>query len=177
VIYILADIISYIAKSVTSPNRLPMSTSSAAGRPDSGAAPRALLIRAAFRLEWFTIGWMVVEAVVALAAGVTAGSISLIAFGLDSVIELTSAGVQIWRLNVELRHGRSVAEKAERTASRIGRRTRQSGLARRRRREHHLRLAVLCRIDRGSGAARTRRMVGRRADFASNRGTVDQGRP
>jgi hypothetical protein len=45
----------------------------------------ALLIRAAaFRLEWFTVGWMVVEAVVALAAGVTAGSISLIAFGLDT---------------------------------------------------------------------------------------------
>jgi divalent metal cation (Fe/Co/Zn/Cd) transporter len=51
---------------------------------------------------------------------VTAGSISLIAFGLDSLIELTSAGVLIWRLNVELRHGTSVAEKAERTASRIG---------------------------------------------------------
>jgi hypothetical protein len=59
-----------------------MSTSSAAGRPDSGAAPRALLIRAAFRLEWFTVGWMVVEAVVTLAARVRAGSISLIAFGL-----------------------------------------------------------------------------------------------
>ena len=97
-----------------------MSTSSAADRPDSGAAPRALLIRAAFRLEWFTIGWMVVEAVVALAAGVTAGSISLIAFGLDSLIELASAGVLIWRLNVELRRGQSVAEEAERTATRIG---------------------------------------------------------
>jgi hypothetical protein len=97
-----------------------MSTSSAADRPDPGAAPRALLIRAAFRLEWFTIGWMVVEAAVALASGVTAGSISLIAFGLDSLIELASAGVLIWRLNVELRRGQSVAEEAERTASRIG---------------------------------------------------------
>jgi divalent metal cation (Fe/Co/Zn/Cd) transporter len=82
--------------------------------------PRVLLIRAAFRLEWFTVGWMVVEAVVALAAGVKARSISLIAFGLDSLIELASAGVLIWRLNVELRRGRSVAEVAERTASRIG---------------------------------------------------------
>jgi divalent metal cation (Fe/Co/Zn/Cd) transporter len=97
-----------------------MSTSSAADRPDPGAAPRALLIRAAFRLEWFTIGWMVVEAAVALASGVTAGSLSLIAFGLDSLIELASAGVLIWRLNVELRRGQSVAERAERTASRIG---------------------------------------------------------
>jgi divalent metal cation (Fe/Co/Zn/Cd) transporter len=97
-----------------------MSTSSAENRPDPGAAPRALLIRAAFRLEWFTVGWMVVEAAVALASGVTAGSISLIAFGVDSLIELASAGVLIWRLNVELRRGQSVAEEAERTASRIG---------------------------------------------------------
>ena len=63
---------------------------------------------------------MVVEAAVALASGVTAGSISLIAFGLDSLIELASAGLLIWRLNVELRRGQSVAEEAERTASRIG---------------------------------------------------------
>ena len=83
-------------------------------------APRALLIRAAFRLEWFTVGWMVVEAVVALTSGVRARSISLIAFGLDSLIELASACVLIWRLHVELRRGRSVAEEAERTASRIG---------------------------------------------------------
>jgi divalent metal cation (Fe/Co/Zn/Cd) transporter len=97
-----------------------MATSSAADRTDSGAAPRAHLIRAAFRLEWLTIAWMVVEAGVALASGVRARSVSLIAFGLDSLIELTSACVLIWRLNVELRRGQSVAEMAERTASRIG---------------------------------------------------------
>jgi len=82
--------------------------------------PRALLIRTAFRLEWFTVAWMVVEAAVALASGVIARSISLIAFGVDSLIELASACVLIWRLSVELRHGQSVAERAERTASRIG---------------------------------------------------------
>jgi len=82
--------------------------------------PRALLIRTAFRLEWFTLAWMVVEAAVALASGVIARSISLIAFGVDSLIELASACVLIWRLSVELRHGQSVAERAERTASRIG---------------------------------------------------------
>jgi divalent metal cation (Fe/Co/Zn/Cd) transporter len=87
---------------------------------DGAVTLRARLIRAAFRLEWFTVGWMVVEAVVALASGVGAGSISLIAFGLDSLIELASACVLIWRLDVELRRGRSVAEVAERTASRIG---------------------------------------------------------
>jgi divalent metal cation (Fe/Co/Zn/Cd) transporter len=87
---------------------------------DGAVTLRARLIRAAFRLEWFTAGWMVVEAAVALASGVSAGSISLIAFGLDSLIELASACVLIWRLDVELRRGRSVAEVAERTASRIG---------------------------------------------------------
>ena len=43
----------------------------------------------------------------------------LVAFGLDSVIELASAGVLIWRLAVELRHGRHFSEAAERRASRI----------------------------------------------------------
>jgi len=63
---------------------------------------------------------MTVEAVVAIAAGVTAGSLVLIAFGLDSVIELASAGVLMWRLSVELRHGQAFSERAERIASRIG---------------------------------------------------------
>jgi divalent metal cation (Fe/Co/Zn/Cd) transporter len=81
---------------------------------------RLPLIREAFRLEWFTIGWMTVEAVVAIGAGVTAGSLVLLAFGLDSVIEMVSAGVLIWRLWVELRHGQVFSEHAERMASRIG---------------------------------------------------------
>jgi divalent metal cation (Fe/Co/Zn/Cd) transporter len=63
---------------------------------------------------------MTVEAVVAIAAGVTAGSLVLVAFGLDSVIELASAGVLMWRLSVELRHGQKFSENAERIASRIG---------------------------------------------------------
>jgi divalent metal cation (Fe/Co/Zn/Cd) transporter len=43
-----------------------------------------------------------------------------IAFGLDSVIELVSASVLMWRLSIELRHGQQFSERAERTASRIG---------------------------------------------------------
>ena len=81
---------------------------------------RLPLIREAFRLEWLTIGWMTVEAVVAIGAGVTAGSLVLVAFGLDSVIELASAGALMWRLTVELRHGQKFSEHAERIASRIG---------------------------------------------------------
>src|SRR6516165_6438574 len=80
---------------------------------------RIALIREAFRLEWLTIAWMTVEAVVAIASGIAAGSLMLVAFGLDSVIELASAGVLIWRLSVELRHGSQFSERAERIASRI----------------------------------------------------------
>jgi len=81
---------------------------------------RRALVAQAFRLEWVTVGWMTVEAAVAIAAGVTAGSLSLIAFGLDSAIELISATVLIWRLSVELRHGAEFSESAEQRASRIG---------------------------------------------------------
>ena len=80
---------------------------------------RQRLVRAAFRLEWLTIGWMAVEAAVAVVSGILARSITLIAFGLDGVIELASAGVLIWRLSSELRFGREVAESAERIARRI----------------------------------------------------------
>jgi divalent metal cation (Fe/Co/Zn/Cd) transporter len=81
---------------------------------------RRALIAQAFRLEWATVGWMTIEAGVAIAAGVVAGSLSLMAFGLDSVIELISAFVLIWRLSVELRRGQAFSENAEQLASRIG---------------------------------------------------------
>lgn len=81
---------------------------------------RPILIRAAFRLEGLTITWMIVEAAVAIASGIAAGSVVLLAFGLDSVIELTSAGVLVWRLSVELRRGQAFSGEAERFASRIG---------------------------------------------------------
>jgi divalent metal cation (Fe/Co/Zn/Cd) transporter len=80
---------------------------------------RQALIRRAFRLEWLSVGWMAVEAAVAVASGIAARSVTLVAFGLDSVIELASAGVLIWRLSAELRFGREVSEGAERVARRI----------------------------------------------------------
>jgi divalent metal cation (Fe/Co/Zn/Cd) transporter len=80
---------------------------------------RSLLVRQAFWLGWLTIGWMIIEAGVATASGIVAGSISLVAFGIDSFIELASAGVLVWRLSVELKRGRAFSEKAERSASRI----------------------------------------------------------
>lgn len=81
---------------------------------------RTPLIRQAFRLEWITIGWMVIEAVLAIGSGIVSDSLVLLAFGLDSVIELISAGVLMWRLSVELRHGHAFSENAERIAGRVG---------------------------------------------------------
>jgi divalent metal cation (Fe/Co/Zn/Cd) transporter len=79
---------------------------------------RPKLIRQAFRLEWLSVAWMAVEATVAVASGIAARSITLVAFGLDSIIELASAGVLIWRLSHELRFGRELSEEAERIARR-----------------------------------------------------------
>jgi divalent metal cation (Fe/Co/Zn/Cd) transporter len=87
--------------------------------PPKASGKREALIREAFKLEWLTIGWMSVEAVVAIGSGLMAGSLVLTAFGLDSLIELASAGVLIWRLTVELRRGQAFSENAERSASRI----------------------------------------------------------
>jgi divalent metal cation (Fe/Co/Zn/Cd) transporter len=92
----------------------------AGGEPVRQDLVRRDLVRQAFRLEWLTIGWMTIEAAVAIASGLAAHSLTLLAFGIDSVIELVSAGVLIWRLAVELRHGQAFSENAERTASRIG---------------------------------------------------------
>jgi divalent metal cation (Fe/Co/Zn/Cd) transporter len=81
---------------------------------------RPALIRDAFRLEWLTIAWMIVEVVVAIGSGIAAGSVVLLAFGLDSVIELISAAMLVWRLSVELRRGQAFSARAERLASQIG---------------------------------------------------------
>ncbi|MFB6099000.1 MAG: cation diffusion facilitator family transporter [Salinibacter sp.] len=61
-------------------------------------SPRAALHRRGVRLEWFTVLWNVVEAIVAIGAGLAAGSTALVAFGTDSLIELVSAGALLRRL-------------------------------------------------------------------------------
>jgi divalent metal cation (Fe/Co/Zn/Cd) transporter len=81
---------------------------------------RTAQISEAFRVEYATFAWMTVEAAVAIGSGLAAGSLLLLAFGIDSLIELASAGVLLWRLNVELRRGEVFAADAERTAARIG---------------------------------------------------------
>lgn len=65
------------------------------------AINRTIDIQSGIRIEVFTVLWMVVEAVVTIGAGVLAGSVLLIAFGVDSVIELVSGTILLWRLRVE----------------------------------------------------------------------------
>jgi len=68
----------------------------------------------ALHLEYFTVGWNVLEGVIAITAGVLARSIALVGFGLDSSIEVASAAVLIWRLR---KHGdEGEEERAERRA-------------------------------------------------------------
>jgi divalent metal cation (Fe/Co/Zn/Cd) transporter len=81
---------------------------------------REALIKKALWLEWITAGWMLVEAAVAIGSGVAAHSLTLIAFGADSVIELLSACLLLWRLSVELREGEEFSEATERVAARAG---------------------------------------------------------
>jgi hypothetical protein len=59
---------------------------------------RRTLHRRALWLESFTVGWNVIEGVVAIGAGLLAGSVALIGFGVDSRIEVISALGLLWRL-------------------------------------------------------------------------------
>jgi Predicted Co/Zn/Cd cation transporters len=74
-------------------------------------------VRRGRMLEFFTIGWNSVEGLVAIAAGVVAGSISLMGFGLDSFIEVISGSVLLWRMLLDADVKRR--ERNERRALRI----------------------------------------------------------
>ena len=78
-------------------------------------ADRDDAVRRARLLNRFSITYNVVEAVVALAAGFAAGAVSLIGFGLDSVIEVSASGVLAWRLMAERRDG--CTQEADRRAT------------------------------------------------------------
>jgi len=62
---------------------------------------RTAVVRHARRLEYFTIAWNGLEGLVAVVAGAIAGSISLVGFGIDSFIEVTSGSVLLWRMSVD----------------------------------------------------------------------------
>lgn len=62
---------------------------------------RAHLLARGLRLEYVTVGWNIVEGLIAVGAGIAAGSIALIGFGVDSFVETISGGVLVWRLREE----------------------------------------------------------------------------
>jgi divalent metal cation (Fe/Co/Zn/Cd) transporter len=85
---------------------------------DSFSVPeRSALVARGRRLEYLTILWNSIEAVVAVVSGLLAGSVALIGFGLDSVIETLSASVLLWRLRRD--HDAADRERAERIARRL----------------------------------------------------------
>lgn len=70
-------------------------------------------------LQWFTVGWNAVEAVVAIAAAAASGSVALLAFGLDSIIETSSGLVILWRIRAEkMADSQERIERVERVARR-----------------------------------------------------------
>jgi divalent metal cation (Fe/Co/Zn/Cd) transporter len=62
---------------------------------------RVAVVRRGRKLEYFTIAWNAIEGLLGVAMGVAAGSISLVGFGLDSFIEVTSGSVLLWRMSVD----------------------------------------------------------------------------
>jgi len=80
-------------------------TSDAARARESGCSSqsqeRSALAGRGLRLEYLTVGWNVLEGVVAVTAALLAGSVVLLGFGIDSFIECASAFVVIWRLRPE----------------------------------------------------------------------------
>jgi len=62
---------------------------------------RTSIVRHGRRLEYFTVAWNALEGLVAVTAGAVAGSISLVGFGIDSFIEVTSGATLLWRMTVD----------------------------------------------------------------------------
>jgi divalent metal cation (Fe/Co/Zn/Cd) transporter len=84
---------------------------------DAVTLTRPELVRRGKRLEYFTIGYNSLEGVVSIVAGLIAGSVSLVGFGLDSAIEVASGATLLWRLHNDLNPSRR--EQVERTTLRI----------------------------------------------------------
>jgi divalent metal cation (Fe/Co/Zn/Cd) transporter len=79
------------------------------------ATPRLGLVRRARALAWLGLAWHVVEAAIAIAAGVVAGSVALVGFGADSLIEAFAGVVVIWLMA----ESRAASPAAERRAQRL----------------------------------------------------------
>ncbi|MFZ1996639.1 MAG: cation transporter [Solirubrobacteraceae bacterium] len=79
------------------------------------AGERDRLVRRAKTLSWLSLAWMTVEGAVAITAALVAGSVALLGFGLDSVIEALASVIVIWRFTGE----RRLSDRAEQRAQRL----------------------------------------------------------
>jgi divalent metal cation (Fe/Co/Zn/Cd) transporter len=102
---------------MTPPTELPtlpiIHASAPAAHPSPGERER--LIRWAKALSWTSLGWMMIEATVAITAAVIAGSVALLGFGIDSAIESLASVIVIWRFTEQ----RRVSETSERRAQQL----------------------------------------------------------
>lgn len=87
------------------------------GGVNLGGVNRARLVKRGRRLEYFTIAYNSLEGLIAIVAGLIAGSIALVGFGFDSLIEVTSGVALVWRLNADVEEARR--EQVEAVALRI----------------------------------------------------------
>lgn len=79
---------------------------------ETAVLERRAIVQRGRRLEYFTIAWNTLEGLIAIAAGLIAGSISLVGFGVDSFIEVASGTVLLWRMAVDSDvHRRELNEK------------------------------------------------------------------
>lgn len=84
------------------------------------ALARPALLRRGLRLEYLTVGWNIVEGLVAVSAALAAGSVALLGFGIDSFVESASGGILIWRLLAERsRSDPEAIEAVERRAQKL----------------------------------------------------------
>lgn len=84
-------------------------------------ADRSALLTRGLLLEFLTVGWNLVEGIVAIAAALGSGSVALLGFGVDSFVESVSGSVLIWRLGSEKRGNadEEVIERIERHAEQL----------------------------------------------------------
>ena len=96
---------------MTTGTRLP--TLPLIGAVSDDASERRTLIVRARRLTWFSLGWHAVEAGVAVSAGVVAGSVALVGFGADSLIEAAAGLVVLWLVSRDRLSSRRTERRAQ----------------------------------------------------------------
>ena len=80
---------------------------------------KSKLYKKALLLSYFTLGYNIIEFILSIIAGVLSGSIALIGFGLDSLVESLSAGIMIWRFNKHGKISKQEEERIERRAEKL----------------------------------------------------------